>query len=112
MPDRGGRVVQKARSAGPEELAVPGQRGSKREESTVEEEAVMKALDGLKWKPKWTTHLGCLKGCLEYLGVEMSDAWLFGGTGHAFVMNVHEQVCPSGPAERGLAAIERIAAAL
>ncbi len=57
----------------------------------------MKTLEGLRWKPKWTTHLGSLGGCLEYLGVEMSDAWLFGGTGHAFVMNIHEVLCPSGP---------------
>jgi hypothetical protein len=27
----------------------------------------------------------------------MTDAWLFGGTGHAFVTNVHEGLCPSGP---------------
>jgi hypothetical protein len=57
----------------------------------------MKTLEGLRWKPKWTTHIGCLKGCLDYLGVEMTDAWLFGATGHAFVMNVHGEVCPSGP---------------
>ncbi len=57
----------------------------------------MKTLEGLRWKPKWTTHIGCLKGCLEYLDIEMSDAWLFGATGHAFVMNIHEQLCPSGP---------------
>lgn len=57
----------------------------------------MTTLDGLRWKPKWTTQIGCLKGCLEYLGIEMSDAWLFGGTGHAFVINIHEQLCPSGP---------------
>lgn len=45
----------------------------------------------------WTTHLGCLKGCLDYLGVDISDAWLFGGTGHAFVINIHGRICPSGP---------------
>jgi hypothetical protein len=57
----------------------------------------MKKLDGLFWKPMWVSHLGCIKGCLDYLGIEMSDDWLFGGTGHAFVINVHEKVCPSGP---------------
>jgi hypothetical protein len=41
--------------------------------------------------------LGCIKGCLDYLGIEISDAWLYGGTGHAFVINLHEDVCPSGP---------------
>jgi hypothetical protein len=41
--------------------------------------------------------MGCLKGCLDYLGFEISDGWLYGGTGHAFVINVHEGLCPSGP---------------
>jgi hypothetical protein len=58
---------------------------------------VGKTLDNLRWKCMWTSHLGCVKGCLEHLGVEMSDAWLFGLTGHAFIINVHERVCASGP---------------
>lgn len=45
----------------------------------------------------WVSHLGCIKGCLEYLNMDVSDAWLFGATGHAFILNVHEVVCPSGP---------------
>ena len=57
----------------------------------------MGKLGNCKWSPKWVSHLGCIKGCLDYLGIEVSDAWLYGGTGHAFVINLHEQVCPSGP---------------
>jgi hypothetical protein len=57
----------------------------------------MKKLENLKWVPRWVSHLGCIKGCLDYLGLDVSDAWLFGATGHAFVINVHEVVCPSGP---------------
>ena len=57
----------------------------------------MKKLENCHWQPKWVTHLGCIKGCVEYLDLDISDAWLFGGTGHAFVINMHEQVCPSGP---------------
>ncbi len=57
----------------------------------------MKKLDNLRWNPKWVTHLGCIKGCLEYLGIDVSDAWLYGATGHAFVINIHEELCPSGP---------------
>jgi hypothetical protein len=56
-----------------------------------------KTLDGLRWKPMWVSHLGCVKGCVEFLGLDISDAWLFGGTGHAFIINLDEQVCPSGP---------------
>jgi len=57
----------------------------------------MKKLENLKWKPMWASHLGCIKGCLDYLGVDVSDAWLFGATGHAFLINIHDVVCPSGP---------------
>jgi hypothetical protein len=57
----------------------------------------MKKLENLKWVPRWVSHLGCIKGCLDYLGLDVSDAWLFGATGHAFVLNVHEELCPSGP---------------
>ncbi|MCK4592993.1 hypothetical protein KAU45_00735 [bacterium] len=58
---------------------------------------MVKEIDNLRWKCFWTSHLGCIKGCLDYLGVEVSDTWLFGTTGHAFIINIHEQVCPSGP---------------
>lgn len=57
----------------------------------------MRELENLRWSPRWVSHLGCIKGCLDYLGLDISDAWLFGGTGHAFVINLHEAVCPSGP---------------
>jgi hypothetical protein len=57
----------------------------------------MKRLEGLLWEPLWVSHLGCLKGCLNYLENEMSAAWLFGATGHAFVLNVSGDLCPSGP---------------
>jgi len=56
-----------------------------------------KRLDGLRWEPLWVSHVGCLKGCLNYLGKEMSAPWLFGATGHAFMLNLSEDVCPSGP---------------
>lgn len=56
-----------------------------------------KKLQDLRWKPMWVSHLGCIKGCLQYLDIECSDAWLFGSTGHAFIINIGEGVCPSGP---------------
>jgi len=56
-----------------------------------------KQLEGLRSKPVWVTHLGCIKGCLEYLGSDITMPWLYGGTGHAFIINMHEEVCPSGP---------------
>lgn len=48
----------------------------------------MKTLEHLRWKRHYVSHLGCIKGCLNYLGMEISDAWLFGGTGHAFIINI------------------------
>ena len=57
----------------------------------------MKELENLKWDPSWVSHLGCVKGCLDYLGLDISKGWLYGGTGHAFVINMHDVVCPSGP---------------
>ena len=56
-----------------------------------------KKLENLRWKPMWVSHLGCIKGCLDYLNIDVSDAWLFGATGHAFIINIHDVVCPSGP---------------
>jgi len=47
-----------------------------------------KKIENLRWKPKWVSHMGCLKGCLDYLDLKVSDAWLYGATGHAFIINV------------------------
>jgi hypothetical protein len=57
----------------------------------------MVKLENCQWRLKWVAYLGCIKGCLEYLGIDISDAWLYSGTGHAFAINLHEEVCPSGP---------------
>ncbi len=57
----------------------------------------MVELENLRWNPSWVSHLGCIKGCLDYLGIQMSTGWLYGGTGHAFIINVSHDVCPSGP---------------
>lgn len=57
----------------------------------------MVQLENLNWKPKWVSLLGCLQGCLKFLGIEITDSWLYGASGHAFIINIHEVVCPSGP---------------
>ena len=56
-----------------------------------------KTLNNLKWKPLWTSHIGCIKGCIDYLKMDISLPWIFGATGHAFIMNMHKLDCPSGP---------------
>jgi hypothetical protein len=69
----------------------------------------VKKLEGLAWKPMWTTHIGCLKGCVDYLGIDATDSWLFGASGHAFALNIHEELCPSGPTAWNTGAIDRLA---
>ncbi len=56
-----------------------------------------KKLANLNWKPRWVSHLGCIKGCLDLLCYDISWPWLYGGSGHAFVINIQQQLCPSGP---------------
>ncbi|MBD3364614.1 hypothetical protein GF359_05310 [candidate division WOR-3 bacterium] len=57
----------------------------------------MNILEGLDWEPLWATHVGCIKGCVDYLKLGHSVAWVYGGSGHAFVLNVSADLCPSGP---------------
>lgn len=48
-------------------------------------------------KPRWTTQMWALISCARSLGIDESPAWIYGGTGHAFALNVHKTLCPSGP---------------
>ncbi|MFW9958040.1 MAG: hypothetical protein ACFFCT_08215 [Candidatus Odinarchaeota archaeon] len=57
----------------------------------------MTIINGLAWKPRWVTHLGCIEGCLKYLKRKITTGWLYGGTGHAFILNIAKDLCPSGP---------------
>jgi hypothetical protein len=54
-------------------------------------------LDNLKQPPLNTTMMGVMRGALDYYGLPASDAVLFGASGHAFVLNIHKELCPSGP---------------
>lgn len=69
----------------------------------------MKKLEGLEFVPHWVSHLGCLDGCLRYLGLDVSTPWLFGATGHAFVINIEEGLCPSGPTAWNTTMIDELA---
>lgn len=57
----------------------------------------MKALEHCRWSPRWVSRMGCIRGCLDFLRIDISDPWLYGGTGQAFTINVHTTVCPGGP---------------
>ncbi len=57
----------------------------------------MKEIKDFRWQPRWVTHMGCVEGCLKYLGKNIYTGWLYGGTGHAFIINIAKDLCPSGP---------------
>jgi hypothetical protein len=44
-----------------------------------------------------TTMMGVLKGVLDYFALPTTDAYVFGVSGHAFLINIHNRLCPSGP---------------
>jgi len=69
-----------------------------------------KKLAGLRQRPAWITRMGCIKGCAEYLGSDVSYGWLYGGSGQAFVLNIHCAVCPSGPTAWSEAECDALAA--
>lgn len=54
-------------------------------------------LSNLTQPPLNTTLLGVIKGALDYHGIDATTAAAFGVSGHAFLINIHEQLCPSGP---------------
>jgi hypothetical protein len=58
----------------------------------------MKKISQLTWTPAWVSLIGCIHGCLKYLGIDPGFSWLYGGTGHAFLINMSKDgSCPSGP---------------
>jgi len=51
----------------------------------------------LRWKPRWVSHLGAVEASLKFLKQKISTAWIYGGTGYAFIINIAKDLCPSGP---------------
>lgn len=47
--------------------------------------------------PLNTSLMGVVKGVADFFGMDLSTPSLFGRTGHAFLMNIAEGLCPSGP---------------
>ena len=45
-------------------------------------------LQGLRIHQRIVERLGCIKGCLDYLGRDISLPWLYGCTGHAFIISL------------------------
>ncbi len=47
--------------------------------------------------PFSTSLMGVIRGVADYFDIDLSTPSLYGRTGHAFFMNIHEAICPSGP---------------
>ena len=62
-----------------------------------EEQQMNQAAISIKQPPFNTTLMGVVKAALDYHELGLSDAMVFGLSGHAFVINIHKQLCPSGP---------------
>lgn len=54
-------------------------------------------LKNLKQPPLNTTMMGVLKGSSDYHGLNLSEPMIYGLSGHAFLINIHAELCPSGP---------------
>lgn len=54
-------------------------------------------LSALHQPPFNSTLFGVIRGVAAYYGLPYTDAFLYGASGHAFLMNIHTTICPSGP---------------
>jgi transcriptional regulator with XRE-family HTH domain len=55
----------------------------------------VRSLSGFTWIPGSILMGGCVKSCLRYLGISISDAWVSGG--YAFILNISRNVTMAGP---------------
>jgi len=51
----------------------------------------------LRQLPFETTLMGVAASAAEHYGINVSVPSLYGGSGHGFIINIHRQLCPSGP---------------
>ncbi|MGB3340277.1 MAG: hypothetical protein WBB37_02210 [bacterium] len=54
-------------------------------------------IDTIKQAPFNTSLMGVIRGVLDYYEIKVSNGMAYGGSGHAFMINIHDVVCPSGP---------------
>ena len=54
-------------------------------------------LSDIKQPPYNASLMGVIRGVADYFGYDYSTPFLYGGSGHAFLANVHAKLCPSGP---------------
>lgn len=54
-------------------------------------------IENLFPRRRWMTVMGSFLGCVRYLGKDYDDAWVYGLTGAAFMLNIDKNVDVSGP---------------
>jgi AraC-like DNA-binding protein len=54
-------------------------------------------LKKLKQNDMCTTLMGSLKGASDFYDLDWTNAQLFGYSAHAFMINIHQDLCPSSP---------------
>ena len=47
--------------------------------------------------PLNTTMMGVIRGVADYFDLGLDTPAIYGMSGHAFLMNIHQAICPSGP---------------
>jgi AraC-type DNA-binding domain-containing proteins len=65
--------------------------------SRMKEPLNVMELTKLKQSPLNTTLMGCVQGASEYFELDWSVPKLFGYSAHAFLVNVHKELCPCSP---------------
>jgi AraC family transcriptional regulator len=65
--------------------------------SKLREEFSIMEIVNLKQPPLNTTLMGCIKGAADYFDLDLSAPMLYGLSGHAFLINIHKELCPSSP---------------
>jgi len=68
----------------------------------------MKMLEGFHWECMWISILGCVKGCANFLKIPITNGWLYGISGYAFVLNIHDELCPSSPTAWNMSVIHKL----
>lgn len=69
----------------------------KRFVSKLREAYSIMEITNLKQPPFCTTLMGCINGAFDYYDKDLSPAMLYGLSGHAFLINIHQDLCPSSP---------------
>lgn len=62
-----------------------------------EKEKEKMILNTLHQAPDHSTLMGTIKGVADFYSLNLSRDMLYGLTGQAFMINIHEQLCPSAP---------------